>query len=451
MEKSEPSNKIPFEKGIPLLGVSLSLAKGPEDFLMQMYKKHGPIFEFNAAHFNYVCMAGQDANDFMNSEGKDCFETRPFWEPLSKYIDAPNAITVLDGPPHKTVRAAYRAPLSRKTVDDNVPDVTEIIKKVFDEFAGKGEVPFVPISQKLSSNIVGHLLMGQIPSDEELKYFFKYANTLTVMLSVMRLPAAALLLSGPGFYKAKRLSKALINNTVENALTNKSSRKLLIQYLIEAQKEYPDLFTDGDIKSSGFLAFFGGIDTMGQTLAFMIWELLKSPDTLKEVQKEVDAVFDQANGELSPENIHNNLPLCKATFMETLRLHPTAFGIVRSAASDFEFKGYMVKKGQDMLLYTTLTHHLPEFFKDPDKFDIYRFAEGRSEHRQRGAYTPFGRGNHTCAGAAWSESQAILMLATLLRYYSLSMPESMRELKKIMKTTPTLGDKFKVSVDARNH
>ena len=51
----------------------------------------------------------------------------------------------------------------------------------------------------------------------------------------------------------------------------------------------------------------------------------------------------------------------------------------------------------------TVPHFLPEFFPEPEEFDIDRYHAPRNERRLDGAYAPFGLGDHTCLGAGIAE------------------------------------------------
>ncbi len=433
----------PLARGLPLIGSGLALARGPEQALTRMHQQLGPVFRFKTPLINAVCLAGPEANAFANGEGKDVLESKPFWAPLAEELDSPNSLVALDGEPHRQLRKILKPAFGRDQIDQNIPALMTMIRQQLDAYQAGDDIPFVFASQKMTSNIVGYLMMDTIPDDSELTEFFEYANTLTVWLSVLRLPARAMhLAKGRRFKRASAVSWQLIDRAVDKALTETHMRPLLPNIMSEARKHHPALFTDGDIRGSGFLSFFAGIDTIGQTLVFMLWELLRNPQALAEVQAEVDAAF--AHGTPTAETLATALPQCRNTFLETLRLHPTAFGIMRNAACDFDFNGHRIIKGENVLLYTTACHRDPQYFEKPDVFDMHRHDAARETARPRHVFVPFGRGAHTCAGAAWAEAQAVLMLATLLRHYRFELPEAMVNAPIHMRTTPTLGKHFRI-------
>lgn len=77
--------------------------------------------------------------------------------------------------------------------------------------------------------------------------------------------------------------------------------------------------------------------------------------------------------------------------------------------------------GDEVFVAMTVPHFLPELFPHPEIFDIDRYHNPRNEHRQRGAYAPFGLGEHTCLGAGIAEVQLMVITAILLHTYKFEL------------------------------
>ena len=114
----------------------------------------------------------------------------------------------------------------------------------------------------------------------------------------------------------------------------------------------------------------------------------------------MDAVF--AQGPLTWEQLKEMTALHGAA-METLRRYPVAGGHFIKVAKPLTIAGYRLEPGDDIFVAMTVPHFLPELYPEPEKFDIDRYHAPRNEHRQRGAYAPFGLGDHTCLGAGIAE------------------------------------------------
>ena len=104
------------------------------------------------------------------------------------------------------------------------------------------------------------------------------------------------------------------------------------------------------------------------------------------------------------------------TAMEIIRLYPLAPVMsLRTVANSFEFEGYKVPAGETLLIGFTIPHRMPEYFPNPERFDIDRYTAERAEHRQHGVYVPFGLGAHRCLGNRLAEVLIALNMATVLR------------------------------------
>ncbi len=134
---------------------------------------------------------------------------------------------------------------------------------------------------------------------------------------------------------------------------------------------------------------------------------------LKRVVNEADQAFEQ--GALSWEAL-KSMSATQGAAMETLRMY-TGGGFSAIVAKPLTFAGYRLEPGDEVYVATTVPHFLPELFPHPETFDIDRYREPRNEHRQRGAYAPFGLGEHTCLGAGIAEIQLMVITATLLHTY----------------------------------
>ena len=64
------------------------------------------------------------------------------------------------------------------------------------------------------------------------------------------------------------------------------------------------------------------------------------------------------------------------------------------------------------------THRHPEFWPDPERFDPERFLG--AQERPRYAYFPFGGGPRSCVGEHFALLEATILLAALLRRYTVA-------------------------------
>ena len=152
--------------------------------------------------------------------------------------------------------------------------------------------------------------------------------------------------------------------------------------------------------------------------AKMMLELCRHPELYRRARAEVFRVYG-TDGPITYQSLRE-LPFVECAVKETLRLHTPLFMLLRVAMKDFEYDGYVMKKGTNLVVSPTVTHRIPEVFKDPDRFDPDRFAPGREEDKRKYAFQAFGGGAHKCLGNAFAILQIKSIFALLLRRFEFS-------------------------------
>ena len=102
---------------------------------------------------------------------------------------------------------------------------------------------------------------------------------------------------------------------------------------------------------------------------------------------------------------------------------PVAPFTPRGASKPFTFAGHRVEAGEQVMVANGLTHFLPQYFPEPQRFDIDRYSPPHDEHHQgAGIFAPYTLGAHTCLGAGVAELQLMITTAAILRAVRLSFP-----------------------------
>jgi cytochrome P450 len=105
------------------------------------------------------------------------------------------------------------------------------------------------------------------------------------------------------------------------------------------------------------------------------------------------------------------------------------------------------------MLYVSsvVPHFMDEYYPDAMRFDIDRYQPPRSEHMQPGAFSPYGRGPHTCLGKSLAEVQLALSMARLFWKYDLELDPPGYQLKTKVAPTPGPAMSFRVRVKGLRH
>ncbi|HBS49074.1 MAG TPA: hypothetical protein DEA05_02810 [Rhodobacteraceae bacterium] len=118
------------------------------------------------------------------------------------------------------------------------------------------------------------------------------------------------------------------------------------------------------------LILFAGHETTTNLLGTSIRGLLQHPDQLDRFMADPG--------------------LTQSAVEEFLRYDGPTNALVRNVARDHELHGRHLKEGQRVFLMINSANRDPEFFDDPDRFDITRTPN---------RHMTFGQGIHTCLGS----------------------------------------------------
>ncbi|XP_063830410.1 cytochrome P450 6B2-like [Ostrinia nubilalis] len=208
--------------------------------------------------------------------------------------------------------------------------------------------------------------------------------------------------------------------------------------------------TDDFLVANCLIFFLAGYETSASTLTYTMYELAKSPENLKRVQKEIDEYLVK-NGNKLEYNCVTELPFTHACFDEALRLYPVLGLITREVVEDYTLPtGVHLDKGVRVHLPVYHLHHNPEFFPEPEVYRPERFLGEEKNKILPHTYIPFGDGPRTCIGMRFAKMQMFAGLVTVLKKYNLELtPETARKLEFVPTsfiTQPTKPLKIKFSI-----
>ena len=424
---------------LPVVGHARGLRRGPLAFFTEQYLEHGPVFEVSVLGRTFVVMAGRDANVFGNKEGRFHLRTRDIWQGFLDVFGASKHLPGMDGADHRRLRSASRRGYSRNAILERIPEAVAVVDRELAALPLDRPHSVFPVVQRVLVEQITLLTAGTSSRDHigDMVVF----DAAMIRAAFLRFPK--LLFRLPKVKRAHRRLEDLMDRVLAEHESGPMGRKPpdLIDDLIELHRSAPDFLTTTDMFIAPMGPFIAGLNTVSSTTSFAVHALLRHPDLLARAQAEADELF--AAGGPTPEGIRS-MTTMRGVIMETLRLYPLTSGLMRTVTNTFEFAGYHIPAGKRVMIAASVTHKLPEFFPDPERFDIDRYSPERREHLQRGAFAPFGVGDHACLGRLFTEVQMALTLATLLHRTEISMEPSDYRLRIVSKPIIRPDDRFKI-------
>nr|XP_045615904.1 cytochrome P450 2L1-like [Procambarus clarkii]XP_045615905.1 cytochrome P450 2L1-like [Procambarus clarkii] len=302
--------------------------------------------------------------------------------------------------------------------------------------------PFPPSINISVLNVVWQMVASKryAPGDEGIMSFIKLMRSLdpSILLLVIELfPKMKNLI--PMFIRRRLLQEEAFENVIMQAkgmmaevvaehrakLDPANPRDVVDQYLVamDSKADIAEFFSELDLLKTAFDIFSAGFDTTSNMLRWMILYMIKYPDVQRRLQQQIDDVVPR---DTLPSYQHKSrLPLVEAMIHEVLRkVSLIALGVMHSNSSDVQLGGYFIPKGSWVFGCTVCCHDDPQYWKQPDQFNIDRFldAEGNFSGQKEG-FLPFSLGRRSCLGEALARMELYIFTAAILQNFSLSAPE----------------------------
>ena len=434
----------PVARGLPVVGSVFSLLGDIRAFLTEQYLELGPVFRIHALNRKLTVLAGAEANVFANEEGAKYLCSGPDWTSMVAAMGAERAIANMDGPDHLRLRRATSSSYTRSFAEENIAEMVAITRREIHEWPLDKPIPAHHAFQRISADLLGTLNTGT-PSREYLDDLIALVRTILLVYLAHKRPS--MVLHTPGFQRTRKRIDAFVSNIVAAHAPEQRRNKTpdLVDDLLALHRMDPEFLPEHDLKAAVLTPFFAALDSLSSMCAITVYTLVHYPDLRERMTEEADKLF--ANG-IPDVNALRQIDVTHRIAMETLRMYPPVPALVRAASSPFDFSGYHFSEGEAIIVGTTVPHYLPQFFSNPERFDIDRYNPERMEHHQPGAFAPWGVGAHICPGNGFAEVAMAVVMLTVVHDTELALHPPDYELKKFKSTpvfTPDGSFKFRVT------
>jgi cytochrome P450 len=277
---------------------------------------------------------------------------------------------------------------------------------------------------RLTLEIIARTMFGADVSDQALVVGEAVAELAAALVrrfqSVFRLPP---ILPTPANLRRKRAARqidSILYDIIRRRRGSKEAGDDLLGVLIRVcDEEDGSGMTDQQLRDEAITLFLAGHDTTALTLTWGLYLLARHPAVARALETELDDVL----GGRAPAA--SDIPRLRYTDMvvrEVMRLYPSAYVVGRAPIGSYELAGYTVPPGGTILMSQWVVHRDPRWYDQPEEFRPERWADDSGRPRPRFSYFPFGGGPRICVGNHFAMMEAVLVLATVARYWRVSIP-----------------------------
>lgn len=399
----------PGQMGLPLLGETLEFVFDPE-FVEKRYQKYGSIFKTHIIGRPTVYMVGPEAVEFVLASHMDCFSWREGWPDNFKLLLG-ESLFVQDGEEHRRNRRLMMPAMHGLALAEYFGTMESITQSYLQKWQQQGEIIWFDEFKQLTFDIASLLLLGTNSGSEAVRMSQLFASMTNGLfaLNPIKLPVTTL---GKAIAARNQILQHLAKVVQER---KQNPTKDVLSLLIRATDEEGNRMSDRELIAQALLLLFAGHETTTSMLTMFCLELARHPEVLQRAREE--QLNLASSGALTLEQL-GQMPYLEQTLSEIERLHPPVGGGFRGVIKPFEFNGFHVPAGWQLVYSILLTHQLPEIYPNPERFDPDRFSPQRQEHKQRPfSLIGFGGGARICIGIAFAKMEMKIVAAHLLRGY----------------------------------
>ncbi len=281
---------------------------------------------------------------------------------------------------HRLVRRVTAPAFSRNVVDAIQRKIEPDVKRLFDELGSPEEFDYI---EKIAAHIpfISITRMVGIPE----KYWPDIKQVILTFTETWN-PT----ISDEQRESARQDSNRAIDILREVIAERRRSPEQddFLSTLLKIEAENPG-FEEGDIVTLVLALIGAGSDTTLVAQQWSVYALLKNRDQVARALSTPDA-FSNAFSEINRWGVSSKM------------------GFARYAPRDMEFMGEHLRKGVMVLMMPHLKDHDPEYYEDPETFDVTRVFDPD---------VMFGYGPRYCIGAALAKRQLYLTLCELFKRF----------------------------------
>jgi cytochrome P450 len=281
------------------------------------------------------------------------------------------SMLTLDGAEHRRHRSPFAQPFRLEAVQERfsalVEAETELLIDAIEPF-GHAELRR-SLAGPLAATVVAHALgLEDVDTETMLRWYDAIVDAVTGVAA------------GKPVTPTGREAFAALRSSVELVLHRDAGDSLI------AAATRTDGLTPAEVASNVAVLLFGGIETTEGMISNAILHLFAHP--------EQRALVDHDRG------------LLANAVEESLRFEPAAAVIDRYATADTRLGGVAIRKGELVTISIAGANRDPEFFHDPDRFDVRR---ENAEQQIAFAHRP-----HVCIGMHLARLEARTAIGRLL-------------------------------------
>lgn len=413
-EPSAGLKPVMGDPGPPVIGYTFKFLRDPLAAGVELYNRFGPVYWVRAFGSKLVVLVGPDAASAALLNRDKAFSNGGGWE----YFIGPffrRGLMLLDFEEHHFHRRIMQEAFNVDRLRGYLEGMNAGIERGIDAWQPRDGFLVLPAMKQLTLDVATETFMGVELGDTADRVNKAFIATVRAGTSFVRIPVPG------GRWAAGLRGRRVLEEFLSGYLPEKraSDGSDLFTALCHAASEEGDSFTDQDIVNHMIFLLMAAHDTSTITTSTIAYYLAKHPEWQERVRAESLALGSTSVGF---DDIDKLVSL-DLVMREALRLVSPVPALARRAVKDTEVLGHHIPAGTLTSVGIGYTHHMAEYWPDPESFDPERFAEHRREDKiHQHAWEPFGSGAHKCIGLRFGSIEVKAIMHQFVQRFRWSVP-----------------------------
>jgi cytochrome P450 len=383
----------------------------PIRFHLRAFRQLGPIYATYFRKRIWVVLAGLEANDFVWRNWKiwDYSEANaPFLDEMGT-----DHVTALDGEHHRDKRTILKPAFDQTAAMRFLPEFHRLLDDELSK-ASKQRIELTKFWAKVITKINSRTVARAEIPDEVIERMAEWEYQM--LRGLFLDDGRASYIERERYQVLKAETFTWLRKIVDERLANPGLYEDNFAATLQARAAHEGGIPDSDrLVNDLYLILLAGTDNTSNLINSVLILLATYPEWLRAVREELDS-WDGCDVRALAQ-----MPRLKASILETQRVRPGTFALGKYAGEDFDFEGYRVPAGTDVLHVHTLGHFLEEVYEEPFLFKLERFLE--HDKFVPKTFGLFGGGPHVCLGKNHSLMQTPIAVAQAIRNYDVAFEE----------------------------
>ncbi|MDJ0359661.1 cytochrome P450 [Rhodococcus sp. H29-C3] len=403
---------ISGRSGIPGVGHSFEYIRDPLALMQKQWDSYGEVSWFSMVGRRWVAVLGPDACQEVLQNKDRAFANGDGWSVLiGPFFHG--GLMLLDSKEHLRHRRIMQQAFTRSRLEKTVDVLNPALDSALDAWAPVTGFRAYTALKTLTLDLATEIFMGGAEDSTASEIALvkeAFVDCVQAATSVVRYPV-------PGTRWKRGLDgRQVLEDFFRHYLPARRASETddLFSVLCHIESEDGQRFSDDEVIDHMIFLLMAAHDTSTITISTMMQYLGQHPQWQERCRTESLALGTSAPsyGDL------DELSSLDLVMKECLRLVSPVPVMARRAVHDTEIQGHFVPAGSYAAVVPHFTHHMAQYWPEPERFDPERFADDRREDKvHRYAWEPFGGGVHKCLGMSFAGAEIkTIMHHLLLRY-----------------------------------